>query len=193
MTDAKLLPCPFCGQEPILQEQPAHTHTLATFMPDHLGSWTVECCDCGMIKDTREAVIAAWNRRTPSVSPSAEARELVRDLRKLSQWLETSLSGFGEYAKRCRDAATFIERTAAPGVTDEMVRNGASAVFQRFARDGGFCGIEAAQEIARDVLTAALSSPKEGGTWTQEQIDRAQAEAAKLADYFANEGKDGAG
>jgi hypothetical protein len=59
----ELKPCPFCGGDPLLQEHEAHTHLFATFMPDHPGSWTIECCDVGMIKDTREEVIAAWNRR----------------------------------------------------------------------------------------------------------------------------------
>ena len=68
-TSAELLPCPFCGDDPLLDEIEAHTHGiagLAGFMPDHPGSFTIECpttnC-CGMIADTRAEAIAAWNRR----------------------------------------------------------------------------------------------------------------------------------
>lgn len=58
--------CPFCGGEPIIEEHPAHTHKLATFMPDHPGSWTIECaCGCGLIRDMRETVVDAWNARSP--------------------------------------------------------------------------------------------------------------------------------
>lgn len=67
-TSAELLPCPFCGADPILDEIEAHTHAggIAGFMPDHPGSFTIECpttnC-CGMIGDTRAEVVTAWNRR----------------------------------------------------------------------------------------------------------------------------------
>lgn len=79
---SELKPCPFCGGEPILHEIEAHTHGLSfgdmPIMPDYPGSWTIECCDVGMIKDTRAEVVAAWNRR------AAPAQELSA----LPKWID---------------------------------------------------------------------------------------------------------
>lgn len=79
-----LMPCPFCGGTPMLVEHEAHTHSgaLKSFLPDlpdHTGSWTIECCDVGMIKDTREDVITAWNRRAaPQPQGGALTDEQIR-------------------------------------------------------------------------------------------------------------------
>ena len=69
----EIKPCPFCGaggDRIIIQEQEPHKHAFATFMPDHHGSATIECagCNIGMVEDTKEKVIAAWNRRAPAAS-----------------------------------------------------------------------------------------------------------------------------
>lgn len=63
-----LLPCPFCGNADIdAHEIPPHTHTIAKFMPDHKGSVAVEChpCGVGVLRDTMDKAVAAWNRRAP--------------------------------------------------------------------------------------------------------------------------------
>lgn len=70
----ELLPCPFCGGEPLLQEHPAHSHSLQIGdwkMPDHPGSWTVECCacNCGMINNSLDALTKDWNTRAQSAEP----------------------------------------------------------------------------------------------------------------------------
>jgi len=67
---ADLLSCPFCGGDPVLAEQEPHAHSallkaLVPDIPDYPGSWSIECCDVGMIKATRDEVVAAWNRRAP--------------------------------------------------------------------------------------------------------------------------------
>lgn len=80
MTNEDLKPCPFCGAEPLMQEHEPHTHSVGLGLPDHPGSFTIECptdgC-CGLIADAKTEAIAAWNRRAaPSVASSAPADEL---------------------------------------------------------------------------------------------------------------------
>lgn len=65
----QLKACPFCGGRAVLQEQEPHSHSggMAAFMPDHPGSFTIECarggCNTGQIADTRAEVVVMWNRR----------------------------------------------------------------------------------------------------------------------------------
>jgi hypothetical protein len=75
---AELLPCPHCGEAPILHEIEAHSHAggIAGFMPDHPGSWTIECCG-GMIESTRAEVVAAWNCRATSAPVAAQAPDTI--------------------------------------------------------------------------------------------------------------------
>lgn len=77
----QLKPCPFCGGEPILNHIEPHTHFMQfngePLMPDYPGSWTIECCDVGMIKDTREEVETAWNSREPSAQVEQAAPEQI--------------------------------------------------------------------------------------------------------------------
>lgn len=55
----KLLPCPFCGGEAMLGQDPTH------------GSWAVQClgCDAEYIshQDPADVVAAGWNRRADLV------------------------------------------------------------------------------------------------------------------------------
>lgn len=66
--EPKPLPCPFCGAEVGEYSIEPHTHAMQIGdwkMPDHGGSHVVECgCGAGMIADTRDNVMAMWNRRT---------------------------------------------------------------------------------------------------------------------------------
>lgn len=75
MIEPKLLPCPFCGGAPIIEEQPPHQHYLVINgekFPDHPGSFTIECCGAGMIDDTLEQVTERWNKRCePATEPYA--------------------------------------------------------------------------------------------------------------------------
>lgn len=68
----KMLPCAHCGCEPIEQHHEPHTHSswlknAIPDLPDHQGSYTVECphCGAGMIDDFRASLLSRWNRRTP--------------------------------------------------------------------------------------------------------------------------------
>jgi hypothetical protein len=65
----KLLPCPFCGGSALGVDHPPHKHYFVP-MPDHPGSYTIECaaCNIGLIDDTKEKAEAAWNKRVPYVS-----------------------------------------------------------------------------------------------------------------------------
>jgi hypothetical protein len=80
MADTELLPCAHCGCEPMMEEHPAHSHSVAlqALVPDlldHPGSWTIECPTSGcvaLIGDTCAEVGAAWNRRAPLASCPAE-------------------------------------------------------------------------------------------------------------------------
>ena len=95
MSDLK--PCPFCGGAPFTHHIEPHQHDISLngvqLLPDHEGSYTIECAGCGLgiIDDTLEAVTATWNRRTPdsallregdtalaaAIRERDEARELV--------------------------------------------------------------------------------------------------------------------
>ena len=60
----KLKPCPFCGGEAMIEVIEPHTHTMATFMPDYEGGAFIECqCGAAISGETRNAAIAAWNKR----------------------------------------------------------------------------------------------------------------------------------
>lgn len=59
----KLRECPLCTAEVNLIELPAHVH-FATGMPDHDGSWIIECdCGLGIMGSKRDALIKRWNTR----------------------------------------------------------------------------------------------------------------------------------
>lgn len=61
---AKLKSCPFCGGEARIEVIEPHTHTLTTFMPDYKGGAFIECkCGAAISGDTKDAAIAAWNKR----------------------------------------------------------------------------------------------------------------------------------
>jgi hypothetical protein len=75
-----LLPCPFCGGSALGVDHPPHKHYFVP-MPDHPGSYTIECaaCNVGLIDDTKEKAEAAWNKRVPYVNtPPISGVKLVK-------------------------------------------------------------------------------------------------------------------
>jgi len=77
-TNNELLPCPFCGSGAIIQEHHPHEHSdwlVKAGMPETSpGSFTIECarCECGMIHETREGVVKAWNTSQPAMPADAD-------------------------------------------------------------------------------------------------------------------------
>lgn len=63
----QLKPCPFCGGAAFIEVVPPHKDItgIANFMPDCEGEAFAECsgCACAMSADTKEEVIAKWNKR----------------------------------------------------------------------------------------------------------------------------------
>lgn len=71
----ELLPCPFCAATPLMQEHEPHSHSIGLGLPDHPGSFTIECptdgC-CGMIASAKAEAVAAWNRRAALASTAVQ-------------------------------------------------------------------------------------------------------------------------
>lgn len=78
-TDRELLPCPFCGEQPMHNAIEPHTHSfrLGDFkMPDYPGAHVIECgCGAGLIDDTYEAVVTRWNTRTVRAAAAIGERQ----------------------------------------------------------------------------------------------------------------------
>lgn len=94
MTASKpeVLPCPFCGAEPLEHTIEPHSHggaLKALGVPDHLGSHFIECgCGAGMIAEAKQAVRDMWNRRE-----DARIAELEADAARY-RWLRDHSQSF---------------------------------------------------------------------------------------------------
>ena len=84
MNELTIRECPFCGGEPNLYEIPPHNHSdqlkkLCPDLPDHKGSWVVECaCGCGLIDETKEGLLNHWNLR-PTIARLERAEGLLKE------------------------------------------------------------------------------------------------------------------
>lgn len=132
--ESELKPCPFCGGEAFLHEIPPHTHLIAKFMPDHMGSWAVECgqpdCGTGLLRDGREDAISAWNRRAPSPLSATTTRNLaciklhleIAEVSKRTQALMPSIVNFKDALRRLAEieaALVGYDATQQKAPTDE--------------------------------------------------------------------------
>ena len=160
----ELKPCPFCGGEPILNHIEPHSHHLTfdgkPLMPDYPGSWTIECCDVGMIKDTREEVVTAWNRR--ALSKQGEPAAVVVDLENDDGNLIPKHADLRVDLPVGAKLYTAPPQAEAAPVADEPRR--LLARWLKAVRDLGYADMDAA--------IAALSSPAQ-------QVDAARAAQEK--------------
>lgn len=89
----KLKSCPFCRGEAMIEVIEPHTHTLATFMPDCEGKAFVECqCGAAISGETRDAALAAWNRRAEQ-NPKSLTLDELREIGGELVWVESDECG----------------------------------------------------------------------------------------------------
>ena len=113
-----LQPCPFCGGEALGIDHPPHTHFIATFMPDHPGSYSVECvkCSVGLIAATQAEAEAAWNQRAEPLIVSNDIT-IVTALNALDQLAlgdkETGRVALEKHYLTCKEALASLRSSAA--------------------------------------------------------------------------------
>lgn len=81
--DVKLDACPFCGADDNI--------------PGHLPQWRVWSidCECGvtMTGETKEGIIASWNRRAPSIGHREALRSMLEEIQRVNRtWAGTDWS-----------------------------------------------------------------------------------------------------
>ena len=81
-------PCPFCGGEANLTVIEAHTHKMATFMPDYPGGVFIECSGCtvAMSSETEEEATTLWNKRVQSMKDIALPVKNVKTNNPIEPW-----------------------------------------------------------------------------------------------------------
>jgi hypothetical protein len=104
--------------------------------------------------------------RTPSVSPSAEAREHAENLRETAGFMRDD--GLPHAAQELDDAATFIERTPSHplqgAVTEEKIKEAALRAARRHSGNATRNDVYEEGFVAgANFITAALQSPAKEG------------------------------
>ena len=166
----ELLKFPFCGGEPVLNHIEPHTHHLTwegkPIMPDYPGSWTIECCDVGMIKDSREDVVTAWNRRSIPASTDMEA------LRKQNVELQSELAFERSHRNQLQKALNFWlpcvpsepEEISKRVADDAMLLMGYGGHDEQSAEQLGWLSLDATR-FYRYLRERNLESVYEGGVF----------------------------
>lgn len=128
MTESGLRSCPLCQGEAIGIDHPAHTHFIATFMPDHPGSYTIECprCNLGLLANTEELAKSAWNSRVQPEAAlatlGAEVRELREDAKRY-RWITNNQS----------DACALVDSWDMEGASAEELDDAIDAYIEHAA------------------------------------------------------------
>lgn len=116
---SELKGCPHCGGEVTIEEIPPHTHVLATFMPDHKGSFVIECgCGYGIIDDDRENLIKRFNTRPDVVDKEKLIGVIKNELKVWDFCTDYSKQNGDAYTQGRRDAASLIGYKVKSGQLD---------------------------------------------------------------------------
>jgi len=106
MNERELLPCPFCGNDPIEDRIEPHKHFLVD-MPDYPGAWSIECVHCEyqiFDHESREFAVKKWNCRvdlsplSPQAAKSDQAEELAKAQKRIVV-LEDAIRPFAKIAE----------------------------------------------------------------------------------------------
>jgi len=75
-TPGPLLPCPFCGGEPLVEDFEPHLHELVS-LPEFPGTRCIECpaCEFRIFDEDPATAHAKWNRRAPALAARVAALE----------------------------------------------------------------------------------------------------------------------
>lgn len=130
MSKPEVLPCPFCGAEPLERAIEPHTHggvLKALGVPDHPGSHVIECgCGAGMIAEEKQAVRDMWNRRDTYTYQEARIAELEKVLEEAAYRIDQHKVWVG----------MGYEYTGVPGFEQRIISNKLRAALSQQGKEG---------------------------------------------------------